>query len=86
MCLGTGGSFKSIKVKFLKEDNRGPYETGDEGDFTDDSFKTPHFRFLWEPTAVMVKRYGVYCGHCGDFYPYAEKQMSFKCWGCKHGW
>ncbi len=79
-------AFKIVTVMFLKDDGRGPYLTGDEAHFTDDSFQTPHFRFLWEPSGVIVKQYGVYCGKCGDYYPHTEKKMNFACWACRNGW
>lgn len=27
---------------------------------------------------------GVYCGMCGEFYPYADAVDNFVCYGCKH--
>jgi len=79
----------AVLLKCIK-DNPGRFELGSEyvaavSDIMHDGPDKSTYRLIWERESGVSAQYGVYCGKCGQFYPYAERKNDFRCWACRNG-
>ena len=80
-----GGEFRGTDLfwtlKVIRDED-GWLDT-DTHTFSEGVFETgKRFRLIYDPAQDS----GVFCGQCGQFYPYANYRPDFACWGCRNGY